>query len=69
MKTTIMYKTFLSSERLKKYLTALMEKGLIKYIPAENKYTTTESGIKLLKAMKELQHLQAQGTNEMKKWD
>ena len=46
-----------------------MEKGLIKYIPAENKYTTTESGIKLLKAMKELQHLQAQGTNEMKKWD
>jgi predicted transcriptional regulator len=65
MKTTIMYKTFLSSERLRKYLTLLMEKELIKYIPAEDKYKTTEKGLRVLKAMEELQHLQAQGTNKI----
>ena len=54
MKTTIMYKAFLSSDLLKKYLSALIGEGLIQYIPTENKYKTTEKGIKLLKMMDEL---------------
>ena len=56
MKTTIMYKAFLSHEKLKKYLITLMENGLIKHIPAEDIYVTTEKGIKLLKIIEELSH-------------
>jgi predicted transcriptional regulator len=53
-KSMIMYKAFLSSNHLKEYLRTLMEKGLLTYIPAENKYKTTEKGIVLLKMMDEL---------------
>jgi predicted transcriptional regulator len=59
----IMYKAFLSHRQLKEYLTALIEKGLIKYIKEENKYMTTESGIKLLKAMDELSRISSTATN------
>ena len=49
-----MYEAFLTSSQLKEYLGALIEKGLIKYVKEENKYMTTEKGIKLLKMMDEL---------------
>src|SRR5918911_3540929 len=62
-KSMIMYKAFLSHRQLKEYLGALIEKGLIKYIKEENKYMTTESGIKLLKAMDELSRISSTATN------
>ena len=62
-KSMIMYKAFLSHRQLKEYLGALTEKGLIKYIKEENKYMTTESGIKLLKAMDELSRISSTTTN------
>ena len=64
-KSMIMYKAFLSSNHLKEYLSALMEKGLIKYIPAENKYRTTEKGIILLKMMDELSRFINSKPNEI----
>src|SRR5919202_618921 len=61
-KSMIMYKAFLSHRQLKEYLGALIEKGLIKYIKEENRYMTTESGIKLLKAMDELSRISSTAT-------
>jgi predicted transcriptional regulator len=58
-----MYKAFLSHRQLKEYLGALIGKGLIKYIKEENRYMTTESGIKLLKAMDELSRISSTTTN------
>ena len=56
-KTVIMYKAFLSYIQLKEYLSTLMENGLIKHIPANDKYITTEKGLKVLKMMDELSRL------------
>ena len=65
-KSMIMYKAFLSSNHLKEYLSTLMEKGLITYIPAENKYKTTEKGIVLLKMMDELSRFINSTSNEIR---
>jgi predicted transcriptional regulator len=56
-KSMIMYKAFLSYAQLKDYLGTLGENGLIKYVKEENKYMTTEKGLKLMKAMGEFQRL------------
>jgi len=47
-KTKIMYSAYLSYAQLKEYLTVLVEGGLMEYQPAEQKYRTTEKGIKFL---------------------
>jgi predicted transcriptional regulator len=53
-KSMIMYKAFLSSNHLKEYLAALMEKELIKYLSAENKYMKTRDDVKVLRMLEEL---------------
>jgi len=47
-KTKIMYSAYLSYAQLKEYLTVLVEGGLLEYQPGEQKYRTTEKGIKFL---------------------
>jgi len=47
-KTKIMYSAYLSYAQLKEYLSVLVEGGLMEYQPAEQKYKTTEKGIKFL---------------------
>jgi len=45
-KTKIMYKAYLSYAQLKEYLTILIESDLIEYIPGDQKYKTTEKGLR-----------------------
>jgi predicted transcriptional regulator len=47
-KTKIMYSAYLSYAQLKEYLAVLMEGGLIEHQPAEQKYRTTDKGLKFL---------------------
>ena len=47
-KTKIMYSAYLSYAQLKEYLAVLIEGGLIEHLPAEQKYRTTDKGIKFL---------------------
>jgi predicted transcriptional regulator len=47
-KTKIMYSAYLSYAQLKEYLAVLIEGGLIEHQPAEQKYRTTDKGIKFL---------------------
>jgi predicted transcriptional regulator len=56
-KTVIMYEAFLSHTQVKDYLTALIERGLIKLIHDGNKYITTEVGVNFLKMLNELSRL------------
>lgn len=56
-KTKIMYGAFLSYAQLKEYLSVLIENGLIEHLPAEQKYKTTERGLKFLMTMNQLSHL------------
>jgi predicted transcriptional regulator len=49
-KTRIMYKAYLSYAQLKEYLSILVENGLLEYQDAEEKYRTTEKGMKFIKA-------------------
>jgi len=53
-KSKIMYKAYLSYIQLKEYLVLLMEGGLIEHIPTEQKYRTTEKGLKFLNTMDQL---------------
>ena len=53
----MMYEAFLSHTRVEDYLTALLERDLIKLIHDENKYITTEVGINCLKMLDELSRL------------
>ena len=57
IKSKIMYKTFLSHRLLRGYLSTLIENALIRHIFAEDKYLTTEKGLKLLNRINELERL------------
>jgi predicted transcriptional regulator len=56
-KTRIMYGAFLSYFQLKDYLSILMEKGLLEFIPESKKYRTTHKGLRFLQAINQLAHL------------
>ena len=56
-KTRIMYAAYLSYAQLKEYLAVLLEGGLIEYLPGEQKYKTTEKGIKFLKTYDQIGHM------------
>jgi predicted transcriptional regulator len=49
-KTKIMYNSYLSFAQLKEYMTLLLENGLLEYMPENNRYRTTEKGVKMLAA-------------------
>ena len=49
-KTKIMYNAYLSFAQLKEYLALLLENGLLEYMPENNRYRTTEKGVKMLTA-------------------
>lgn len=53
-KTKIMYGAYLSYAQLKEYLTVLVENGLLEYQLTEQKYRTTEKGIKFLKTYSQI---------------
>lgn len=64
-KTSIMYKSFLSYEQLKEYLSFLLEKGLIDEIPQQIKthgneklvYKITGKGIRMLQISEEIESI------------
>jgi len=53
-KTKIMYAAYLSYAQLKDYLTVLVDGGLIEYHTTDQKYKTTEQGIKFLKTYSQI---------------
>jgi predicted transcriptional regulator len=53
-KTKIMYGAYLSYAQLKEYMTVLIEGGLLEYQPNEQKYKTTEKGLKFLRAYSQI---------------
>ena len=66
IKTSIMYKSFLSYAQLKEYLSLLLEMGLIDEIPQEIKssggneksvYKITGKGLRLLQISKEIESI------------
>jgi predicted transcriptional regulator len=56
-KTHLMYKTSSNPPMLKKYLTILIENGLIDYQKNENTYRTTDRGILFLKIYHQIEEL------------
>jgi len=48
-KTKIMYKSFISYNQLKEYLTILIENNLIEYLDGTQTFKTTEKGLNYLK--------------------
>ncbi len=56
-RTKIMFKSFMDFPDLKKYLTGLIEKGLLSYDDEKEKYTTTEKGLRLLKIVNQIEDL------------
>ena len=54
IRTSIMYRAFLSYPQLKEYLDLLADGGLLKYSEAERKYYTTEKGRRFIKMYKEV---------------
>jgi predicted transcriptional regulator len=65
IKTSIMYKSFLSYAQLKEYLSILLEKGLIVEVPKQIKthenekfvYKITERGLHLLQISEEIENI------------
>jgi predicted transcriptional regulator len=53
-KTKIMYVAYLSYSQLKGYLTMLTENGLLEYQQTEQKYRTTEKGLKFLRTYSQI---------------
>jgi predicted transcriptional regulator len=53
-KTKIMYAAYLSYAQLKEYLAVLIEGGMIEHVPTEQKYKTTEKGLKYLKTYSQI---------------
>ena len=47
-KTKLMYSAFISFNRLREYLSILVENGLIEYKGGKHTYRTTEKGIRFL---------------------
>ena len=56
-KTKIMYKAFLSYAQLKEYVALLVENGLLEYEAAEQKYRTTEKGMKFMGVYQHMDNL------------
>ena len=56
-KTKIMYKSFLSYNQLREYLSILIENNLIEYLDGTQTYKTTEKGLNLLKMHNEMAEL------------
>ena len=53
-KTKMMYKSMLSYNQLKEYLTVLIENDLIEYLNGTQTFRTTEKGLNLLKIHNEM---------------
>jgi predicted transcriptional regulator len=56
-KTKIMYKSYLSYNQLKEYLTILIENSLIEYLDGTRTFKTTEKGLNYLKMHNEIGEL------------
>jgi predicted transcriptional regulator len=56
-KTKIMYKSFISYNQLKEYLSVLIENNLIEYRDGTRKFKTTEKGLNFLKMHNEIGEL------------
>jgi predicted transcriptional regulator len=56
-KTRIMFKSYLSHDQLKEYLSILVKNDLLEYKPAEHEYKTTEKGIKFQRLYQQLDEL------------
>jgi predicted transcriptional regulator len=56
-KTKIMYKAYLSYAQLKEYLTVLTENGLLEYEEGENKFRTTDKGMKFMRIYQHMDEL------------
>ncbi len=56
-KTKIMYKSFLSYNQLREYLSVLVENNLIEYLEGTKTFKTTEKGLNLLKMHNEMAEL------------
>jgi predicted transcriptional regulator len=61
--TIIMYKAYLTFAQLKRFLSSLLERGMIKYQIEDQLYTITEKGIYLLQAYNQLIQLQTSNNN------
>jgi predicted transcriptional regulator len=57
LRTQIMYEAYLSLPQLREYLEALRLCGALEYVPKEKKFHTTQKGMKILSAYKEVGHL------------
>ncbi len=56
-KTKIMYKSFLSYNQLKEYLSVLIENNLLEYLEGTKTFKTTEKGLNFLKMHNEIGEL------------
>ena len=52
-----MYIAFLSYRQLKEYLSILIENNLIEYVYGDNKFKTTEKGLKFLQMHNQIEEL------------
>ncbi len=64
-KTRIMYTAYLSYAQLKEYLSVLLENGLIEYEEGEQKYRTSEKGIKFMRVYQHMDDLTGQMHNPL----
>jgi len=53
--TEILYKTYLSHSLLKKYLSFLLERGLVEYETCKSTFKTTPKGIQFIPAHERMQ--------------
>jgi predicted transcriptional regulator len=61
--TIIMYKAYLTFAQLKRFLSSLLERGIIEYQKEDQLYTITEKGIHLLQVYNQLIQLQTSNNN------
>jgi predicted transcriptional regulator len=57
-----MYKSFISYNQLKEYLSLLIENNLLEYLDGTQTYKTTEKGLNFLKMHNEIRDLLPQTT-------
>jgi predicted transcriptional regulator len=65
-KTKIMYRAFLSYAQLKEYLDVLLTNGLLDYNEKDEKFKTTEKGLRFLKIYVQLSELAPREPEELK---
>ena len=61
--TIIMYKAYLTFAQLKRFLSSLLEKGIIDYQKEDQLYRITEKGMHLLQVYNQLSDLQTSNNN------